>query len=50
MMQNSPSYPQRNAVYWITDECSNTTKKSLMKTDLQPEDNKKGNVIEGEMD
>lgn len=29
---------------------SNTTKKSLMKTDLQPEDNKKGNVNEGEMD
>ena len=50
MMQNSPSYPQRNAVYWTTDECSNTTKKSLMKTDLKSEDNKKGNVNEGEMD
>ena len=44
MMQNSPSYPQKNEVYWITDECSNTTKKSLMKTDLKLEDNKKGNV------
>lgn len=50
MMLYSPSYPQRNAVYWITDECSNTTKKSLMKTDLKSEDNKKGNVNEGEMD
>ena len=51
-MQNSPSYPQRNAVYWITDECSfkHYKKKSLMKTDLQSEGNKKGNVNEGEMD
>ena len=36
--------------YWITDECSKTTKKSLIKTDLKSEDNKKGNVNEGEMD
>lgn len=50
MMKNSPSYPQRNAVYWITDESSNTTKKSLMKTDLKSEDNKKGNVNEGKID
>ena len=47
-MQNSPSYPQTNAVYWITDECSKTTKKRLIKTDLQSEDHiKKGMWMRG---